>query len=209
MQRNISIQHPNRSFLETTRIDNWWVGPLLTSIGLLAFIFYSTWAAFQNEHYQWGPYLSPFLCSPAWIRMVASFTGISYSLGSRRLQAHLLLLPESLLPCVFLHSTGLCGRREAPEISCRTISTAISEFASLLPLHRSHFLCNIKLRCNCFVLFWKRIRWRRWNSGLVWVVFKLFFRFPVQLFAIKNFVKRVLAIWRFDLTIKQFRTKLI
>ena len=60
MQRNISIQHPNRSFLETTRIDNWWVGPLLTSIGLLAFIFYSTWAAFQNEHYQWGPYLSPF-----------------------------------------------------------------------------------------------------------------------------------------------------
>ena len=60
MQRNISIQHPNRSFLETTRIDNWWVGPLVTSIGLLAFIFYSTWAAFQNEHYQWGPYLSPF-----------------------------------------------------------------------------------------------------------------------------------------------------
>ena len=60
MQRNISIQHPNQSFLKTTRIDNWWVGPLLTSIGLLAFIFYSTWAAFQNEHYQWGPYLSPF-----------------------------------------------------------------------------------------------------------------------------------------------------
>ena len=60
MQRNISIQHPNQSFLKTTRIDNWWIGPLLTSIGLLAFIFYSTWAAFQNEHYQWGPYLSPF-----------------------------------------------------------------------------------------------------------------------------------------------------
>ncbi|GIT08950.1 MAG: hypothetical protein CM1200mP30_25800 [Pseudomonadota bacterium] len=33
---------------------------ITTSIGLLAFIFYSTWAAFQNEHYQWGPYLSPF-----------------------------------------------------------------------------------------------------------------------------------------------------
>ena len=60
MQRNISIQHPIQSFLKTTRIDNWWIGPLLTSIGLLAFIFYSTWAAFQNEHYQWGPYLSPF-----------------------------------------------------------------------------------------------------------------------------------------------------
>ena len=60
MQRNISIDHPNRSFLETTRIDNWWIGPFLTSIGLISFILYSTWAAFQNEHYQWGPYLSPF-----------------------------------------------------------------------------------------------------------------------------------------------------
>ena len=60
MQRNIFIEHPNPSFLETSRIDNWWVGPLLTAIGLLAFIFYSTWAAFQNEHYQWGPYLSLF-----------------------------------------------------------------------------------------------------------------------------------------------------
>ena len=60
MQRNISIDHQNRYFLETTRIDNWWFGPFLTSIGLLAFILYSTWAAFQNEHYQWGPYLSPF-----------------------------------------------------------------------------------------------------------------------------------------------------
>ena len=46
-------------FLETTRIDNWWVGPFLI-VGLLTFILYSTWAAFQNEHYQWGPYLSPF-----------------------------------------------------------------------------------------------------------------------------------------------------
>jgi len=61
MQRNISIQHPNQSFLKTTRIDNWWIGPLLTSIGLLAFIFYSTWAAFQNEHYQWGPTFHHFM----------------------------------------------------------------------------------------------------------------------------------------------------
>ena len=60
MQRNISIENPNRSFLETTRIDNWWIGPFLTSIGLITFILYSTWAAFQNEHYEWGPYLSPF-----------------------------------------------------------------------------------------------------------------------------------------------------
>jgi hypothetical protein len=29
-------------------------------IGLLAFIGYATWAAFQNAHYHFGPYLSPF-----------------------------------------------------------------------------------------------------------------------------------------------------
>ncbi|MDH5753572.1 MAG: succinate dehydrogenase, partial [Deltaproteobacteria bacterium] len=30
-----------------------------TLCGLLAFIVYATWAAFQGDHYQWGPYLSP------------------------------------------------------------------------------------------------------------------------------------------------------
>jgi hypothetical protein len=29
-------------------------------MGLSAFIVYATWAAFQGEHYHWGPYLSPF-----------------------------------------------------------------------------------------------------------------------------------------------------
>ncbi len=42
------------------RRDNWWVAALLTSIGLGAFVVYSTWAAFQGEHYAFGPYLSPF-----------------------------------------------------------------------------------------------------------------------------------------------------
>ncbi|MBS1256106.1 MAG: hypothetical protein MAG581_01919 [Deltaproteobacteria bacterium] len=65
MQRNISIEQQHPSFMETSRGDNWWIGPFFTAMGLLAFILYSTWAAFQNEHYQWGPYLSPFLCSPA------------------------------------------------------------------------------------------------------------------------------------------------
>jgi len=60
IQKSISVERPNSLFLETSRIDTWWVGPFLTSIGLITFIIYSTWAAFQNEHYQWGPYLSPF-----------------------------------------------------------------------------------------------------------------------------------------------------
>ena len=44
----------------TLRTDSWWIGPLLTFLGLSAFIIYSTWAAIQGGHYYYGPYLSPF-----------------------------------------------------------------------------------------------------------------------------------------------------
>ncbi len=43
------------------RRDAWWVQPLLVFLGLSTFLVYSTWAAFQNSHYTYGPYLSPFL----------------------------------------------------------------------------------------------------------------------------------------------------
>jgi hypothetical protein len=49
-----------RSFGETMRTDAWWIQPLLTFAALSAFIVYSTWAAFQNANYHFGPYLSPF-----------------------------------------------------------------------------------------------------------------------------------------------------
>ena len=51
---------PQRRFGETSRPDSWWVQPLLIFLGLSAFVVYSTWAAFQGDHYRWGPYLSPF-----------------------------------------------------------------------------------------------------------------------------------------------------
>ena len=51
--------HTGQGFLEHTRKDNWWAGPLATALGLLAFVVYATWAAFVGEHFQWGPYLSP------------------------------------------------------------------------------------------------------------------------------------------------------
>ena len=44
----------------TRRRDAWWVEPLLIGLYLALFGVYSTWAALQGEHYQWGPYLSPF-----------------------------------------------------------------------------------------------------------------------------------------------------
>jgi hypothetical protein len=49
-----------RPFPETARRDSWWVQPLAVFLGLSAFIVYATWAAFQGEHYTFGPYLSPF-----------------------------------------------------------------------------------------------------------------------------------------------------
>lgn len=47
-------------FLATGRKDTWWLGPLLVVFMLSTFGIYSTWAALQGTHYQYGPYLSPF-----------------------------------------------------------------------------------------------------------------------------------------------------
>src|SRR5215213_4524636 len=77
-----------RGFGETARNDLWWVGSLATFLGFSAFIAYSTWAAFQGEHYRFGPYLSPFYSpellgsatawfgpKPGWIPSWIPFTG--------------------------------------------------------------------------------------------------------------------------------------
>jgi len=56
----VTITLPQRRAIgKTSRKDLWWVQPLLTFLGLAAFVVYSTWAAFQGAHYAWGPYLSP------------------------------------------------------------------------------------------------------------------------------------------------------
>ncbi|MDQ6663961.1 MAG: succinate dehydrogenase [Acidobacteriota bacterium] len=76
-------------FGQTARRDFWWVTPLLVFLGFSTFIVYSTWAAFQGEHYRFGPYLSPFYspeligdvkhawfgAKPAWIPAWLPFTG--------------------------------------------------------------------------------------------------------------------------------------
>jgi hypothetical protein len=49
-----------QGFGETARRDLWWVPTVAVFLGLSTFIVYSTWAAFQGEHYTYGPYLSPF-----------------------------------------------------------------------------------------------------------------------------------------------------
>ena len=49
-----------RRFGATMRRDAWWVQPAIVFLVLSAFIVYATWAAFQGNHYTYGPYLSPF-----------------------------------------------------------------------------------------------------------------------------------------------------
>ncbi len=53
-------------FGQTSRQDTWWLYPLLTFIGLGSFVGYSMWAAFQNAHYHYGNYLSPFYSPELW-----------------------------------------------------------------------------------------------------------------------------------------------
>jgi len=49
-----------RGFGQTERRDTWWATPLAVFLGFSSFIVYATWAAFQGNHYVYGPYLSPF-----------------------------------------------------------------------------------------------------------------------------------------------------
>jgi hypothetical protein len=82
---SFEILTPQRRFGETERQDLWWLQPLLTTLGLSLFVVYATWAAFQGNHYTFGPYLSPFYSpllfgdsphswfgtAPAWLPVVS------------------------------------------------------------------------------------------------------------------------------------------
>jgi len=61
---DVSLPQLHRGFGRTSRLDAWWAQPLLVFLGLGAFVVYSTWAAFQGEHYHVSAggahYLSPF-----------------------------------------------------------------------------------------------------------------------------------------------------
>ncbi len=68
-QTPVSLPRP-RGLAQTMRRDAWWLQPLFTFLGLGAFIVYSTWAAFQGDHYWFvgggASYLSPFYSPEFW-----------------------------------------------------------------------------------------------------------------------------------------------
>ncbi len=54
------VQIRRRGWGETMRKDAWWIQPAAVFVILSSFLIYATWAAFQNAHYEFGNYLSPF-----------------------------------------------------------------------------------------------------------------------------------------------------
>ena len=66
MASSADIIWKNGKFGQTSRRDAWWRESLLVFIGLTAFLIYANWAALQNAHYTYGPYLSPFYSPELW-----------------------------------------------------------------------------------------------------------------------------------------------
>ncbi len=65
MNRVLPVMEP-RKFGVTMRRDAWWIPNIFIVTILGGFIVYATWAAFQNAHYTFGPYLSPFYAPEIW-----------------------------------------------------------------------------------------------------------------------------------------------
>ena len=64
---------------KTSRSDYWWIQPILTGLGFLAFVVYTTWSMVQGEYYWWsasregfGGYLSPFYSPLIFLNPIAA-----------------------------------------------------------------------------------------------------------------------------------------
>jgi len=57
---NAPLPLAQRRFGVTMRRDPWWLQPAIVFLLLSSFVVYATWAAFQGDHYTYGPYISPF-----------------------------------------------------------------------------------------------------------------------------------------------------
>jgi hypothetical protein len=62
----VPVKFVPRGFGETYRRDWWWVEPMIVFTVFGGFVVYATWAALQNAHYTFGPYLSPFYSPELW-----------------------------------------------------------------------------------------------------------------------------------------------
>ena len=48
------------AFGQTSRRDAWWKDAVPVLVVFSLFLVCANWAAWQGDHYTWGPYISPF-----------------------------------------------------------------------------------------------------------------------------------------------------
>jgi hypothetical protein len=85
MAQSRTEMKPGR-FGASMRRDAWWVELVPVIVVLGAFGIYATWRAFENNYYEWGPYLSPFyspLLKPGWWPLSPAFLILGGPLGFR------------------------------------------------------------------------------------------------------------------------------
>ena len=120
----------------TLRKDSWWVEPVVTVTVLIAFVVYSTWAAFVGKNYYAGADLHRDLISPFYSPCIANscvpgshtfgdaavlelLAGAAHPDLPARLPPHLLLLPQGLLPVLLVVAARLRGGRRPPQLQRR------------------------------------------------------------------------------------------
>ena len=161
----IPVTDVSRGFGSTSRRDAWWVAPLAVFLGLSTFVVYSTWAAFQNAHYTFGPYLSPFYAPVLWASpgdtgglehawfgvkpdVVSGahsvFAGAPDSSVPRPFPLHLLLLPRRVLQvrsgptrrrAPSASRARATGASSRSRSSCRTCTATSSYIAVIFLVH--------------------------------------------------------------------------
>lgn len=64
---------------KTNRQDTWWGENAFALVTFGLFTVYAIWAALQNQHFEWGPYLSPFYSPNLKALFPESFGWVSFS----------------------------------------------------------------------------------------------------------------------------------
>jgi hypothetical protein len=95
------VQITRRGFGETMRKDAWWLPSVVTFLGFSAFLVYSTWAAFQGEHYAFGPYISPMYSPLIWEAAGQPLSGHAW-LGSWPSWLPSFILVQPITPAVLI-----------------------------------------------------------------------------------------------------------
>ena len=95
------VQIQPRGFAQTMRTGAWWLPSVLTFLAFSAFVVYSTWAAFQGEHYSFRPYLSPMYSPLIWEAAGQPLSGHSW-LGAWPSWLPTYLLVQPLTPAVLI-----------------------------------------------------------------------------------------------------------